>query len=378
MLKRKQRILALTVLGCTAIVGGLAYFGIQRSEKSDQLILEIVQKHRDAFLEDQKILSANPAFEFPGRERDAGPVLNKMALWTKSESDETALFNRHPELLEGLKTVDLGNTGWMKSLHAYDHWDLTKSGPLADAYSKYRNEANWPQMPLPEYRFLRQAAQTRFEQGMRSKDALSALKDVRQLGRLIYSNETLVSSLVYLSLLSDEAKFYDNAVKAGILRAGDWKVLSEIDRVRAKRTMYGYGQMLMMESDPELRMQLVRSGKAKAGFCGGMVEALGMSGWQRALFSSRVPFERDRSQRFSQMDQLVAEAKKQCRMTLTLSFWETQTGYYVDLKGASIGEKIRWNVLVKTPWVREYFVGAEESMVPNYLHLYERGLATAQ
>lgn len=175
---------------------------------------DTLMKHKKQILADREELGKTDIFRPSKGERDAGPYLNGIVSWDKRPSTRLSLS---PELKAGLKGKEWVafapdfkaanlDFSWMKKLHEFDHWAPDMNNPLIKISEKPQPMT----LPFPEYSELINWAKLRLIHGRVTKDMKNALLDVRQLARLIYTNDYLVSTMVTISLLRSENMFIQN------------------------------------------------------------------------------------------------------------------------------------------------------------------------
>ncbi len=219
---------------------------------------ERTQEFYDRYIEDRKILAEDTFFSSYGNKHDAGLYLNPRIKW-EGKYQNTDLIPEiavPSDLLRILKQIgakpkkavfdlaadpafDRLDLSWMKKLSQFDHWDLTASPSPA----KSALDLGEPLVALAsvDYNSLSALAQIRILRGFKTKDLLPALQEVRQLASLIYSNETLISSMVATGMLAIERNAYEEGLRRGLLKANQWKPVSAEQCARARRLVWASG-----------------------------------------------------------------------------------------------------------------------------------------
>lgn len=381
---------------CVALIAVLFIAETSRrtAEWASARINEVIEKHRDRFLEDERILSAESFFAFPGKERDAGNYLNWRVKWEDSENRlgariEAAAASPKIELSKEMSDRVrhwgkewLGHSAearslaldfaWMNELHKFDHWDAYETGPLHEYLASPGVKATPWSIPIPRYGVFQDYAKLRLLRGIANGDLLSALRDTRQLARLLYSNEILVGGLVAVNILGFERAAYEYGLAHRMIKLDQWQPLSADNLIRAKRAIYSFGEIFSPWVDAGL-MERVFDGKtATAGMCIAISEQLPAAALNRALFKKKLPFEMDLDPKFELMDQIVQNALAHCRASgfgLGLQAWRDPSGGMAIqwLSGGSVWNEFKNVYLARLPlfsrWVFSWFVES----IPDYM-----------
>lgn len=212
------------------------------------------------FLTDQKRLVSLNLTPLKHGTRDAGEVLNRWiylkggaSLKVGSEEayapdeeayapDEEAWWmdsavvgslncaHKPPKFIGCMELVPEGDLNFMASLLAYDSWDLTSSG----AWGRYRKahplEPPWSKA-IPNYASLQIIAKLRLIHGLKTKNMLPALSEVRQLARLTLSNESLIGTMVAINIFRFEREAYEEALARKLISSQTWTPLSYDDEL---------------------------------------------------------------------------------------------------------------------------------------------------
>lgn len=155
----------------------------------------------------------------PGKLNDAGPFLNSIVGWDGIK-DANGIFIE-PEIKNQLrnfpndsnakpdfKNLNL-NFSWFKELHKFDHWNYEFHKPV-DAQSKNYLFYN---IPIPNYGDLMIWSKARLIKGIKEKNLTAAIKENRDLAKLIFLNEDFVSSVVAINILKNEMKVIETLAK---------------------------------------------------------------------------------------------------------------------------------------------------------------------
>jgi hypothetical protein len=206
-------LLFMTFLACFVIVPWVSYETFVQPTIEKQA--ETAEKHFDAFKKDYAAVEHLVDWNIRGH-RDAGELLNKRLPWTHTKDScrpgcdlglaENLIESLHKDAWLGLinaPDTGLPDTSWMARLPDFDLWDLYGT-----------QEANISQLGaiganLPEYKHLTAWAKLRLVVGVRSEDLKSAVREVRQLARLVYSQGTLVTAMVAIAIMKLEKNLLD-------------------------------------------------------------------------------------------------------------------------------------------------------------------------
>jgi hypothetical protein len=292
-----------------------------------------IQKYFPQMKADAELLSREPFFSTASQGKsDAATFLNPLVAWDDSQR-ETAL--RLPEeIAQSLKA----NSKWMEmqidwqkhaldftwftKLHSFDYWNYDASGP------KYLDSVTFPtgSEPLPDYNLLQSWAKLRLLKGRDDKDLSSALKDVRQLARLIMTGDTLVATNVAIAILgSEESMLKYTHENSG--QSVQWKLIPLEERKVAKRLFWAAKALL----DPRVPEKYAESFLSlKASVCQGMNEALTESLGYRPLLRN-VQFAH-----YAKMDQLLTKTSSSCRSGYTQRVWADSSFMGVFKQGEDI------------------------------------------
>ncbi|MCM2279147.1 MAG: permease prefix domain 1-containing protein [Oligoflexia bacterium] len=378
-------------LGLVSVIGVLALTHLANTvfERVQRRYQESIAGIQDRFLRDQALLRAEPVFAFAGSQRDAGARLNLLLPWegavgfSQSERDSAASLAipealrrklQSPDWLEATADSSAFETAWLGELSGFDHWDLFRSGPLKTYLEQNPDAAFWI-LPVPDYAVLRDWAKIRLLKGIHDGNVLPALREVRHLARLVYSNELLVSDMIAVSMLRDEAAAYRSAVSKRLLSASDWKPLSEEFLIRAKRALWGHKHFLNLWADPDLMKRLFDGRTATVGMCSAFSENLSGLIMHRAFLSTSLPWESDLSARFELLDSLIRQSRGHCRMSEHfLSLWREPERSRSWLKPANfLMSGLTWQeflfvYLPRVPVFRRWaWAELMAPAIPNYL-----------
>jgi len=262
--------------------------------------------------EDRKILSQYSIFKPSLGTKDAGSFLNPKIHWPFGEihhQGELVL----PEFVHREMSSDWTNKkplfkkmglnfGWMNELHQFDYWDVEKNTPVFVAGEKYLTYS----YPSPSYKDLVTWSKLRLLYGKETGKMLEAFKDVRHLARLIWTNDTLLSTMITISLLQLENDIHQ----------GNWEIIPQEVIMRAKRYFYD----LPLLVDPRLSdSDFYKLDSDNPGICPmineGMMKYISM----RDLLKDELHDEYER------MNNLVTKTKSICRNSIVYEMWADPT-----------------------------------------------------
>lgn len=197
---------------------------------------EELLKYETQILADRALLEKYEIFRGSRGEKDAGPMLNPMVNWERESGGALTLPKEVKEKLNDKDWVayapDFKALGldfsWMAKLHDFDHWALHENNARVDRSQK----PSLMEIPFPNYRELTHWAKLRLIHGRLTQTLPQALRDVRHLVRLIFTNDSLISSVVAQGILGVEGQFVQS-VNPKIV--GGWKTIPQDVLQTAKR-----------------------------------------------------------------------------------------------------------------------------------------------
>lgn len=327
--------------------------------------------HQKAILEDRFALERIPFFRGSKGEKDAGPFLNPLVPWERDRKSSLVLSEELTKKLNDHDWVALNldfdalklDFSWMKKLQDYDYWAPDFNNPRI----KIEERPGLSQLPFPDYRILTNWGKLRLIHGRKTKTMPQALKEVRQLARLIYTNDFLVSSVVSIAMLRNEAAFvkaYNPKIFEG------WQTIPEEDLVRAKR--YFWAMPLFV--DPRLTLETYeRLSAGNVGQCQmiseGMMPNLILRDHLHKVYPAIL-------RRF---DQTVMRSLENCRQALAHVIWTDHSwkalGSHPDYEESLVKpeneSEWKWKFLMIHPRVEQYHAFFLLSVAgPDYLKFY--------
>jgi uncharacterized protein YqcC (DUF446 family) len=274
-------------------------------------------KSEKAFFEDRQILSGHEIFRPSKGSQDAGPYLNSKIHWEIGEIHHQGslvlpeYINKEMRKDWAIKKPLFKKMGldfkWMNELHHYDHWNPEENSPVYPEGKKYQTYS----FPVPTYKDLVSWAKLRLLYGKETKDIQNAFKDVRQLTRLIWTNDYLVSTSVASDLLNVEHEFHDTLLPE---EEGEWKLIPEDDLMRAKRHFYALNSATDLRLSDEVFKKFTENA---IGVCPMIVEGL------MSYIAVREMIGEDLYSKYERMNNLVQGSQKLlCRRTIVHKMWE--------------------------------------------------------
>lgn len=235
---------------------------------------ELIKKNEKLILEDREILAKHDLFFPSNGTKDAGPYLNPMVHWQIGEIHHQGSLTLpefvHKEMKDDWVTKKpLFNKmglkfAWMKELLKFDVWSPDENSPVYPPGKKYLTYA----FPVPNYKDLVTWAKLRYLYGKETGDVQNALKEVRHLMRLIWTNDYLISSMTVVSMLKIENQFEEILTPKEM---GDWKFISVDDVMRAKRHFYTLPSLPDIRLGDEMFQKMVAT---NTGLCPMLNEAM--------------------------------------------------------------------------------------------------------
>lgn len=290
---------------------------------------KLIKSHEKEFLEDRSILSQYSLFSPSDGSQDAGPYLNPMLHWQIGDIHHLGNLTL-PEFIHKEMNDDwvikkplfkkMGmNFNWMKELLKYDVWSPELSSPAYPLAKKYDTYS----YPLPTYRDLQTWAKLRYLYGKETGDVQNALKEVRHLMRLIWTNDNLVSSMVVLGMLKLENQFEEIITPKEM---GDWKFISHDHLMRAKRYFYSLPSMVDIRLPDET---FEKATNVTAGLC------LMLHEGSLQYLNLRQLLQKELKYSYKRMENKIASSN--CRKTFYNQIWkDPQWRILTNLDGVTV------------------------------------------
>lgn len=271
-------------------------------------------------------------------------------------------------------------TKWMRDLETYDYWEVFHSSPVEREL--LTSPVQGFSISIPNYGRLVAMAKIRYLQGIRSRQVLPALREVRNLARLISTNEIIVGNLVAFSMLSTERTVYDYAVSNGLLAPDAWRPFSKAGDTRTKLALYASVDLFDVLRERPSRWDRLLSTRPP-GLCAALTEALIRSGISRSLIQGSWPFEKDYSSTTARIESILATQSHGCRLLAGRAAW-TRYSREIDPSSFVMGylEDLPWGyrflvVASRLPYVRRLAAEAVNGVVtPNVLRYWKNEFAS--
>jgi hypothetical protein len=327
---------------------------------------KLIKKHEKEFLEDREVLAQYELFTPSSGEKDAGPFLNPKIRWEIGDIAHKGSLTLpefiHKELNKDwvlkkplFKKMGL-NFQWMKDLHEFDVWNPEENSPAFESGKKYETYS----FPIPSYKDLITWAKLRYLYGKETGDVQSALKDVRHLMRLIFTNDYHVSSIVVVNMLQMENQFEEILTPKEM---GDWKFIPQDHVMRARRYFHALPSVADIRLSDEIFEKMT---KTNTGLCPMLFE--GMMNY----LSIRDLLQDELKYGFNRMDRMIKSAN--CRKTILHKMWEDpkwRAAKYDFSEIEILGEKVTRKKFAKHPGLKEAtgFIYANSiTSAPNFAY----------
>jgi len=263
-----------------------------------------------------------------GSKEDAGPYLNPLVAWTGGEGRTPLAQLELPDpllsmLKEGEKGawIDRGNSipwkqldfTWMQRLSDFDYWDIHKScvGCVSSEIERLGPSA----YRAPAYKHLQGWAKLRLIKGVKEGDIKTGVKEVRDLARLVMSNETLASAMVAQGIYFMERAAFDYAKAHDMNLIGEWHPLDWDTLTKTKRACWATGTLFNLGRSGEAIRSIYDSKQPLYCKCAGMSE-----GMARGILVGSTLRHAAAPEHNKLMSTIIADAKG-CRLTPLRSMW---------------------------------------------------------
>jgi hypothetical protein len=296
--------------------------------------------------EDAKMLEKYPVFAATGGQKDAAEFLNPIVSWSAQGEEISGKLRLSDEikkkLLTAKKVAELNvdwkkinlDFSWFAKLHEYDHWNFDNSGPLYGKDKDYIISL----APIPDYVELTNWAELRLLKGRDDHDLATAFKDVEHLARLVFSNESLVSSMTTIALLGKIRRTYDSLDEK--LKKGLPEPITRDFHQRAKRYFYAQGAFTDLRLSDETYKKL---SIFPAAICQRINSAIESYIGLRNLMMS------DFKTSFERINQLIAQTSPICRSGFLRQKWSDPKYNGMFKPGADIFLTVDPNSTVNRP-----------------------------
>jgi hypothetical protein len=331
----------------TLAVGGLKalyFLKVRPILTSDRAVQE---KHHSLFIEDAQFLSRVELF-IPSNLRtgNAGTFLNEKLHWQPDGPMPRGL--KSPLITADLRESIMRLKGdWMRlsarvtrmkydisffsQLSHFDYWDIESGSPIGDLIAS-KVFVPPPLLPIPDPLDLMAVVKIRLMLGAVTKDPLPALRDVRQLAKLLLTTENIQLVLVGLAALDHERKAYRYYVDEMGFIASAWTPIDRNVTRRASRAVLAGRGYLRLWTKPEYLDEIFLGAKAPMGFCAIANEAFPLEFSLRPVLEPKLPFEMDERSEYARLDKIFARARADCRIRYLASLVDMH-GIHADFPG---------------------------------------------
>lgn len=268
---------------------------------------------------------------------DAGPYLNPRLTWSplphgaKSKATATRTLIAPASRDEMVRLGDAwlekafraprmkADTSFFKELARFDHWDIEVGSPIADLITA-GDFVPPDHLPIPDVSDLLAISKLRLmlgsvpaKPGDANPASLVALRDVRQLARLLFTTENLQLVLTGLAILDDERSAFRHYVDNGYLDGELWTPVDRNVTRRARRAIKATREYLYVWTDAAIIKQFYLAPPFPPGFCAAVNEALPADEALRSLLKPQLPFEIDLRENFARLSSVFNAGKETCR-----------------------------------------------------------------
>ena len=274
-----------------------------------------LKAHEKDILADREILSKYDLFSLSNGTKDAGPYLNGMVHWEIGPVHHPGSLTI-PEFItkelsgeEWIKKKPLFkkmgvNFQWLKDIQKYDVWSLEENSP---AYPKDKKFQPF-EIPYPTYKDLVTWQKLRYLHAKEKGDVNEALREVRHLMRLMWTNDNLVAAVTVIKMLKVENQFEEITTPKEI---GGWAFIPHDHVMRAKRYTYSLVAGTDMRLSDEMFNKLT---KTQVGICPALFEGMMFYLGFRDLLSSELAYA------YNRMEETVKSSG--CRDNVLTHMWE--------------------------------------------------------
>lgn len=251
----------------------------------------------------------------PGNLNDAGPFLNTIAGWNGLKDakgifiepeikNQLRSFPADPNTKLDFKNLNL-NVSWFKELHKFDHWNYEFHKPV-DAQSK---NYLFYTIPIPNFDDLMIWSKARLIKGIKEKNLTAAIKENRDLARLIFLNEDLVSTVVSINILKNENNIIEALAKTEINKHQLIPLETLNTALRFFRAQNSFLDLRLSDSIFEKLKEF------DIGICQRVYQAMAE---YKAFYKFLKP---DMAKSFDRLDSLVENTNSNCRNSFVRQKW---------------------------------------------------------
>lgn len=199
------------------------------------------------------------------------------------------------------------------TLSHYDYWDIETDSPISSLSAQNRfvppNE-----VPIPDPLDLISVSRLRLMSADHESNVESALRDVRELARLMLTTENSQLVTAGLAILEDERSAYYFYVSRGKLKREDWAPISQTMLAETRRAFDGTEGYLHLWTQIATLEDLFLKNEPPVGFCSALNNQIPALMSLRAYLEPHLPFELDYRTEYRKFDEIIRAAKPHCRL----------------------------------------------------------------
>ena len=342
-------------------------------------------------IEDLKAWSSSTmAQALAGRERDAGPALNRKLEWKGdvagfdleplSTPDGAALMaacESFPECGEdAFAALNLATNAYdvFSQATEFDHWNINAASPI-ETLAKSGRIAMDSRKPTPDYRRLRGLARTYLFGVLRGKDAAAATEafsQVAHMGALLITQQTADSAAAGLAMLADVRAGLEVAANSTLVDPAAIPTPSTEDVQRFERLAQAIPAFFSPLTDPKQLDQILALDRTGAFICIGATHQFAPEGVALISYAEpTIPGEVDYQPYIAVVEKLLAPSSP-CQISFERETWarrESLQAQMGDLGGVR-----------SLPWLRRsYFLlraTASAAETSGQIANYDSGAST--
>lgn len=340
----------LALVGLPLLVQEVMYFGhyflkIRPLQTS-------IREQLDTFLNDQGLLAEEPFFQVAEGGENAAPYLNFRLDWAPSTpslvrqlsqnppriflpepiKEKLKLWGRHfPKFHPQIKyeTVDLT---WMSEVLGYDYWDLVEKSNAEEVFERKQAMSLYLTQTLaPQFEELVMLAKVRLMKGMWEGELEKAITETRHFAKLLYSTETLMGGLAAIGVLRAERSLADYLGKHIQTDTGGWSPMETKTLDRARRALLGFSAFPTVFTPPDSLRKVFLDPRASVGICPALAKGMLRGLLVRPLLEPKTFLERDFSESFAALDEVVEKTAERCRLGHVKKLWQEKRARLVWL-----------------------------------------------
>lgn len=318
-MRRKRFIIPVLILFLLVIVGWTNRFAIAKYWYMKDFFKlspdKTLKAHEKEILSDREVLGKYELFSVSNGTKDAAPYLNKMVHWEIGPVHHPGNLGIPEFISKELSGDDwikkkplfkkMGiNFQWLKEIAKYDVWSLEEDSPAYPQEKKFQPF----EIPYPTYKDLVTWQKLRYLFAKEQGDVNSALREVRHLMRLIWTNDNLVAAVTVVKMLKIENQFEEITTPKEI---GEWSFIPHDHIMRAKRYTYSLVAGTDMRLSDETFNKLT---KTQVGICPALFEGMMFYLGFRDLLSTELAYA------YNRMEETIRASG--CRDNILTHMWE--------------------------------------------------------